>query len=56
MLSVPHHVISEIRNIFSDRRQIPEAKKRHSKQNGSILQLQSDLHFFAKVTFFLYFI
>ena len=56
MLAVSHYVISEILSIFSDRRQIPEAKKRHSKQNGSILQLQSDLHCFAKVTIFLFFI
>jgi hypothetical protein len=56
MLTVSHYVISEIRSIFSDRRQILEAKKRHSTQNGSILQLQSDLHFFAKVMFFLLFI
>ena len=56
MLTVSHYVISEIRSIFSDLRQIPEVKKRHSKQNGSILHLQSDLHFFAKVMFFLFFI
>jgi hypothetical protein len=56
MLAVSHFVNPEIRNTFSDRRQIPEAKKRHSKQNGSILQFQSDLHLFAKFTFFLFFI
>ena len=53
MLAVSHYVISEIRSIFSERLQMPEAKKRHSKQSGSTLQLQSELHFCAKIMFYL---